>query len=433
MVFQFKKNGLELHIKRRSIEEWFTLIVFMLPFTYGLLFDLLNIPDNIKYAVDVILLYLCVVFICRKQIRVQREIKPIAILVLLFFIYTFVVYCFNFQSPFYYFWGARNNFRFYIAFFAYVTYVDEREASNWFNLLDVLFWINFAASIIQFFFLNIRQDYLGGIFGTSGRTNGYMLLFLSIIIIKSFLSVFNEKEKMINCLFKCGAALLIAAMAEMKFFYVLFILILIATSLLTNFSIKKILLFSLAIICVIIGSNLLSHWFGFEDFLSFENLLESATKESYSSANDVNRLSAISTLKKSIMTDPIDQLFGLGLGNCDVSSYSIFNSSFSVIYGYLHYIWLTAAMLFLETGYIGMAFYIAFFVFCMLYSIKQLRNKTGNRIFCQMTIVMALICCIILFYNSSLRIEAGYMAYFVLALPFMSKSDTANGKINTIA
>ena len=46
MVFQFKKNGLELHIKRRSIEEWFTLIVFMLPFTYGLLFDLLNIPDN---------------------------------------------------------------------------------------------------------------------------------------------------------------------------------------------------------------------------------------------------------------------------------------------------------------------------------------------------------------------------------------------------
>lgn len=417
----------KLYIKKRSFHEWLGFFIIVLPFAIGFLTEVLRIPDFIRFSLDLVLAYFFVVFVMNRYMVVQRTVRPLLILVAIFFAYTLIVYLFNFQSPFYYIWGLRNNFRFYVAFFSFVSFLNEDSAIDLLKLLDILFWINFAVTLVQFFFMDVKQDYLGGLFGTTGGTNGYTLLFLCIIISKSLLSTFNENENPWICVMKCFASLLIAAMAEMKFYYFIFILLLAITTVLTGFSKRKLVILIAAGFGVVIGASLLTFWFDrFDNFLSLESIWESATKENYSSNNDLNRLSAIYVLTRDHVTNTVQQLFGMGLGNCDVSDLSIFNSSFYQNNSYLHYTWFSSAMLFLETGFVGLALYILFFVLCFRHAFLQIKSNIGNKLFCQMAIVMSVICVIMIFYNSSLRIEAGYMAYFILALPFIRQSREVN-------
>ena len=75
--------------------------------------------------------------------------------------------------------------------------------------------------------------------------------------------------------------------------------------------------------------------------------------------------------------------------------------------------------MYLECGWVGLAFYWGFFVlvFFRLRKMKRTVGKEGIP-YCQMAEIMAVLCLAISVYNSSLRTEAGYMAFFVLAIPF---------------
>lgn len=414
----------KLYIEKKSLQEWMILSVLILPFIFATLTEIFRIPSFITFSLDLLLAVLCGIVFSKRYVYLKRTVKPIMTLVFAFLIYTLVIYCFNFQSPFYYLWGMRNNFRFYVAFFVFVIYLTEKTANKLLGLLDVVFWINFAVSLFQFFFLDIRRDHLGGLFGTVGGTNGYTLIFFCIIISRSLLMAFSGQEKTYICAFKIIASLLIAAMAEMKFYYIAFILILILAAFLTSFSKRKLILIIVSILGIAIGTALLSFWFDeFKNFLSLEAIIESATKENYSSNKDVNRWSAIFTLSRDYVTDMLHRLFGLGLGNCDTSSLDIFNSAFYQENHSLHYTWFASAMWFLETGFVGMVFYFSFFIICFLVALRGKRSAE-NKLFFQLTMIMSILCCIIAFYNSALRIEAGYMAYFVLALAFIGTKES---------
>ena len=312
----------------------------------------------------------------------------------------------------------RNVFEFFI---------DEDYAKKIFKLLDFLFWLNVLVSFIQFFFMGVSQDYLGGLFGTTGSTNAYTLVFFIIIISKSLLATFERQESTVYCILKCIASLVVAAMAEMKFYYFVFVALLLLASILTRFSRRKFVLWFISALAVLIGSVFLSYMFDeFENFLSFDKIWEYATNEHYSSQKDINRLSAIFTLMKHYVTEPLQQIFGLGLGNCDLSELSIFNSIFHQKYSFLHYSWFTSAMMFLETGFLGMAIYLTYFVICIRRAVSQLKTGQGNKLFSQLAVIMAIMCFVLFFYNSSLRIESAYMIYFVLALPFMAPDGIKN-------
>lgn len=418
------KLSVQLHIKKRSLQEWMALLVFVLPFTFGLLTELLKIPEIVRFSLEFLLLCLCVLCIRNRYIFIDKNIKPLVYIVVTYVLYTLIAYLFNFQSIFYYIWGCRSTFVYYIAFFSFIAYISEEDANNCLKFLDVVFWINFVVSLIQFYAYGIRQDYLGGIFGVGGSTNAYTLAFLCIIVSKSLLSAFNGEEKVLPCVLKCIAALVVAAMAEMKFFYVAFIVILILASILTKFSVRKLWLIILSIIGIFIGSLFLTSLFGFEGFLSWENLVEFATKENYSSTRDLNRFSAIFTLSKTILTQGSQRWFGMGLGNCDTSDVELFHSIFHQTHSYLHYEWFASVMVFLETGIVGLVIFLSFFVACFVFSYKQFKNNNTNKLFNQLAMIMAILCVIISFYNSALRIYSAYMIYFVLALPYI----TAKGR-----
>ena len=319
----------KLYIKKKTFPQWLVLVVLLFPFAFGLFFEVLGLPNFLRYVMDLSVIYFSIVFFIKGNIIIKRNVLPLAVITILFLAYTLLVYSFNFQSPFYYLWGVRNNFRFYMAFFAFAVYVDEDFATDIFKILDVLFWVNIAVSVVQFFFYGVVQDDLGGLFGSTGATNAYTLVFFTIIISKSLLSTFNGTEGIERCILKCVASLIVAAMAEMKFYFFVFVFLLALASVLTKFSKRKLVILVAASVGVALGAMVLTYLFEeFEGFMTLQGIWDSATKEHYSSQKDINRLSAIITLAKNYVTDPLHQIFGMGLGNCDLSDVSIFNSVF---------------------------------------------------------------------------------------------------------
>ena len=113
----------------------------------------------------------------------------------------------------------------------------------------------------------------------------------------------------------------------------------------------------------------------------------------------------------------------LGLGNCDSSSLSMFNTPFFESHQTVHYSYFSYAFLFLETGFVGLALYASFFVASFFVSRKLKKLEMADEFACQMSIILSVISLILLVYNSSLRMEIGFMLFFVLALPIISANE----------
>lgn len=414
----------KLHIKKRSIQEWMVLVLFLTPFITSFLTEFIGLPSFLRYIVDVILVCFGVMLITKRYFIVNHKLKPFLVIIFGFLAYVTLVYLFNYQSVFYFLWGIRNTFRFYLAFVVFALFLSEEEAHNIFKILDILFWIDFALVILQFTFLDVAQDQLGGIFGISLNTNGYTLIFLSIVISRTLLLTFDGKSSVVLCIAKCFASLLIAAMAEIKMFILMFIILMVLTMGMTRFTKRKFLILIFASLAVWLSYIVLTDIFSeFSGFLSFERLFDSATRENYSNNRDLNRLSAVYMLAKNYITDIPQQLFGMGIGNCDTSDLAIFNSTYYQNHSYLHYTWFASAMSFLETGIIGMLIYLSFFATCFISSLKQIIQRKGNMLFCKMAMILSIVSVILFVYNQSIRIESGYMVYFVLALPFLANQN----------
>jgi len=417
-----------LYVKKRTFPQIAVLYITLLPFCFGFFIDLLRIPNIIKYTIDVFWLVLLVLMVVKRSIIVKKNTVATLILILSFFLFAFTVYLFNYQSPFYFLWGLRNNFRFYVFFFAIINFLTFDDSVLVFKIFDVIFWINAAVCLVQYFAFGYEQDSLGGVFGVERGANSFTIVFFLVVLSRSLLLYMSKKESTFSCFSKCGFALFVSALAEIKVFFVLFFVVLVFSAILTTFSWRKLLMVCSLVLSAILAAMLLVNLFGFENFLSFEKIWESAMQKHYAETGTLNRLSAIPVIARTLLDELPERMFGLGLGNCDTSSFDFCNSVFYQNYGHLRYTWFSCAILFLETGYIGILLFLAFFVICYILAGKQLKSGAGNPVYCQMAMIMAVICVILTFYNSSLRTESGYMLYFVLALPFIgAKADSKDG------
>ncbi len=429
------KNNIGLvYIKKRTLPEWLTCFIFIFPLIMGFLTDFLGLPTFVKYSVDIVYVIAVLFLTSKKQTLLSKKVVPFFIFASGFFIYTVLVHMFNYQSPFYYLWGFRNNFRFFIVFLLFTIFFDEDDLKNCLRIMDVMFWVNAVISFFQFVFLGYEQDHLGGIFGVAKGCNAFTLIFFGIVIGKSVLSFMSENENSLLCFTKCGISLVIAAMAELKVYFILFTFILIVSAFITRFSIRKLSLMLVSAIMLVFASIIIKTIFKDDDIISFEGLIETITATNYSSSEDLGRFFAIPTISRKILTKPWEKLFGLGLGNCDTSSFAICNTPFYMSHSYLHYEWFSSAMLFLETGYLGLIAYLSFFVMCFVLARKRMKSGLSEELFCQISMITSLICIIIVFYNSALRTEAAYLSFFALSLPFAGKdynqtvSDKNSGK-----
>ena len=262
--------------------------------------------------------------------------------------------------------------------------------------------------------------------------NQYTNNLLIIMATKAMLLYLNRKKPLSYVLSILAVSAMIAAVAELKFFFVIAVVIAVMAVLITNFSWRKVWILLGGIVILFGGAVLLNNLFARSGMntMSLEYLVDAVTSEDgYTSSGDLNRLTAIAQINDGLFEQMGQRLFGLGLGNCDVSSFDLFNTPFYDRNFHMHYTWFSVPMMYLETGYVGLGFFFGFFVVCFLQIRKRLKNGKGNKLYCQMGMIVAAVCCMIAFYNASLRNEAGYMIYVVLALPFIDmesqKSDSA--------
>lgn len=316
-----------------------------------------------------------------------------------------------------YLWGVRNNFRFYVAFLAAGAFLRQRDRESLFRLLEWLFWLNIPVTLVQFFVLGISGDLLGGIFGTVSGVNGHTNLFFLVVITHSILKFLEHRESAWRCLGKCAAALTVAAMAELKFFFVLFLVILLLAVLGTEVSWRKTGLVLGGSLGAMLGAVMLTRLFPrFAGWFSPAWFWRNAISVlGYTGAGDLNRLNAINGINKLFFTAWPQRIFGFGLGSCDTSSFGFLNSSFYDTYHALHYNWMSHSFWYLEMGWTGLVFFFGFFVLVFW--------KAGGGFYGRLSRILALCCLLIGIYNASLRTEMGNLVYVVLALPFVRRED----------
>ena len=418
-TLQIKK----LYIKKRTAPQWLVFFLLMMPFAFGFLIDLIGLPTFVRFSLDFALIGVFFIMCAKFQNRVKRLLAPVIVYFCLFGLYLFTSYLLNYQSVMYFIWGFRNNFRFFFAFLVFVTFVDHEEAEQYLRYFDVLFWVNFAFCLIQFYLMGYKQDYLGGLFGVSVGCNVYLNVFLCIVTAKSIIYFLNKKETIASVLCKLAASFYISALAELKFFFVEFILLLCIISLLTKFTWKKVGIIVVGLVGVVVGVSLLVQIFPeYVGQFTLELLYESAASDKgYTSSGDINRLSAISTISKVFFTKGYHYFIGFGLGNCDLSSFSFFNTPFYEKNQTVNYNWFSHAFVYLETGYIGLIFFFGLFVLLFILARKSYKSGYADPLHCLLAMTMALMCIIISFYNATHRSDAVYMISFILAFPFISK------------
>lgn len=411
-----------LRIKRRSQAEWLVMYVFALPFALSLLLDLLHFPSVIKYTIDFALVVLMLIaYLNKKNVR-DPQVADVMRVVLVFALVTVIGQVLEYQSVIYYLWGIRNYFRFFIFFLMCTMMLKRDDADAGMRLLDGLFYINFAVVLIQVLVLNAHQDRVGGIFGSSRGCNAYNNIYLMIIVAWYMLRYMSKKESLLKLVSRCGISLLIAAVSELKMFFLEFALITLMATLMTRFSTRKFIVIILAAIGFMAGIRIIQIMFPFfADWFDLKVIIESASsKKGYTYVNDINRLSAITISWNRFLDTWPRKLFGLGLGNCDYSSnFDFLTSPFYEKYGRMHYSWFSSSFLILETGLIGLAVYICFFLRVYRAAKSVEKKEPENLLCCQLARIMAIMALVLIIYNSSLRMECAYMLYFVLALPFV--------------
>lgn len=413
---------LVLNIRKRNQYEWAIVLILFLPFLFGLVIDGFGASSLIKYFLDVSWLFLlCGLFL--NKIRLSTlESKKLLNMVLIFFGVTLIGFVLGAKSPLYYLWGFRNNFRFFIYFFACSVFLKQDDAEGYLNALTPLFYLNFIVVLFQFFVLGRSGDYLGGIFGVHKGANATTITFLLIICTREILNTFQKIKGVWSCMIKCFLSIMIAILAELKIFFVLLGIIIGLSSIYTKNSARKMIVILSSVAALYIGAQVLVLVFpNWENWFSLEYMIAHvSSKNGYTNSGDLNRLTSVPIIWNNFLNTWPERLFGLGMGNCDTSVFSFLNTPFYQEYAYLHYNWFSIAFTLLETGIVGLGCYMGFFVLLYVCINRRLKRNPQIQMDCQLAKVLAVLSMILIVYNQSMRIEAAYMMYFVLALPFIS-------------
>lgn len=416
----------------------------------GFLINDLKFPSFIKYFSDMLTISL-VYLLCYKLYKKpyllkdiwhsKRNICIIFFLIIAFFIHTFISFIINHESLILYLWGLRNTFRFFIFFVSCVFFNTNNLFYNIKHILSVLFYFNIVLMIIQkFFYSNITVDQINGIFGVAVGNNNALNAFFCIMLIYFVVDIIRfkvlDKKNMINILL----ILIISAMSELKIVYIeFFILIIFALIfILKDLPLKKSLSYILILFVMCVASLQLLYklnptFSGF--FTNPQKIIQYIYSEPYWSdtahevlveetgkiAEPINRFSFFEIIDNGFFNSTEKRIYGLGLGNCDYSSFSFLVSNNYAKYYPINYTWFSSSFCFIETGWVGFALYSMFFILIGYFSFYRILK---NKFLHEETLVsglMSAMAIILLFYGLALRTElSAYLIFYLLSCVSLS-------------
>lgn len=409
-----------IKIPKLSFSENLIIIILLIVSFNGFISSFIPIFHYVDYAIDILNTVLLISLIKKSKLNnfKKYKVKKIFIWVIILCLVTICTTIPRIESFVLFCWSLRNNFRYFIFFFACI-FLSKRGYSG---IFDKLFWINFVLSLFEYLILGKSQDWLGGIFGTIGGSVNAPLNLLLVICTARFTILYLIKRKtLLFFSITSLCSMIIASIAELKFFYFEYIIIIILAVLITDFSWRKIRIIFISLLGIFIGANLLFIVFPSLDheFFSYKFLSAYTTSnQGYTSTGDINRLNFIEQCNTFFKTN-FSKFFGLGLGNCETFQLIGLSSSFYKMNSYLHYSWLSSSFMYLETGIIGFFLYFGFFFF-LFFQIRGKFKDRLNTVDCRTAEILALIVPLLLLYNLSMRGNEAYLMYYILALPFIS-------------
>lgn len=400
--------------------SWLIYLEIVYCFVNKLLISQFGAPDMINYATDILMLLSFLLAVKQFYERHEKVYIFIPMVIAGIFFLLGTVSSIIHQVPvLLVLWSYRNLMRFFLFFFSCAVLLTHKDVKNLLKIFTVMFWVNLGVVSIQFWLLGFKQDNLGGIFGTDMGCNGHLNTFLCIYLAYVCVQYMARKMSFSYFLAVSGGSLYIAALSELKFLFIEYVIILFMSILVSRFSLRIVFMIAGASVGLFIGIQLFNRYFPGWEF-TLEQIMDYAGTGGYSTETDLNRITALQTVTKYFLTEPDKFLLGMGLGSCDTSSF--FQSTFFLQYGErLHYNYLLHAFTLLETGWIGFIIFLAFFVSILILAWKCSKEVSRDRrTLCLTTMLVAAICLIQCFYNNALRVEnSGYLAFFALAIPFI--------------
>lgn len=394
----------------------------------GILINSFHIPGIIMYMADILLVFLIIYSIKRNK-KLGKEEKVIRNIVGIYMLIVMFAYILNYQNILYFVGGFRNIFRFFLFFFVCTIYLTKSYMVEFFKNLDAIFYINAAIMMIQYFIFGLNQDYLGGIFGTHQGCNGPLNIFFVVIVSYSVLAYMNKKESLNSLIIKCGLALTLAGLAELKYFYIEFVIIVIFAFLTTGFTLRKLSLVVFSIAGLAIGIKIIEQLFGMGYVFNVDFIIKDSTSGGYTSTGDLSRGAFITAIEKGFLDTIGKKLFGLGLGNCESRTIFADATPFYLRYRALHYDWFASMHTFLEQGWCGLLFYVVFFLMIAVSTFQISKRYNIDLFYIKLTYLYTFLFFLVFFYNQTLRQDIAYLVAFCLAISFVSRKDKNNKRI----
>lgn len=425
MIIEKRGNSLYFHKNIKSL-VWFQLYWLMF---YGVLRDLVGVPGYVAYVLDLFNIILISYVIVNGKMIKYRNSRVGLWIILSFFCSTVIGLIAVEGSPILYIWGFRNIFRYYAYFISCIALLDISDILEIIPKFKKIYIINFFICLVELG-LGYSGDNIGGIFGTQRGCNGYLNFFMIVISAIYVTEYLEKKIGLMQTMIAIMSCFFLMAIAELKVYLFELPVIILIGMLNAKFSFRKIIIIMLGVCGIAVGISMLGHYFESSglDFFTSDAITKYMGDRGYTNSGDLSRMNAVSQLYERFLNgNLLGTLFGIGLGNASYSAvFSFFNSRFYLLNQALHYQWFTDAIIFIETGTVGLMLYELFFIRIFTYSRKinkRIANGYSNDISQQLRCVVqvagitAILCIINSVYNSALNMDAGYMAFFVFAVP----------------
>lgn len=393
----------------------------------------LGLPSLLNYITDFILIWILAEYFCQKKYKKLFVPKSLVFCLSIFVLISIISFVLNLYSPMLYLWGFRNNCRFLIFAMMCAVYLKREDIPKIMNILFGFFLLNIVVVTYQAFFVTYSEiskgDFISGLYSNGVERGGNASLNWLMCIVCTYYIVqyLNKKTTMFNMLIAIAGSMYMSTVAEIKIFYIQIIIIGIVSLLICRKSFKTIGFVIVGITVLILGARALYALFpDFADFFKLENMLDYVTRDTgYGSGGretkvGIDRLTAIPFVLNNFLVDPIDKIFGIGLGNADYSSFSFLTSSFYENNSWSGYQFFYSSFITIEMGLAGLMCYLIV-IFNYIKTAVKLKVKTiEDKSIKQFVIIISMISILMLFSNQTMKIEASaYLVHCILVLPYI--------------
>ena len=388
----------------------------------GFLVNNLGLPNVLLYFSDILNLFMLYYIFKKHAFSFLKKIKlnGFRTLLIILLLSNLIGIIFNFVSPHLVVWGARNTYRGIIFFIACMMLYTTEDVKSIFNVLFSVQIINLIDGLIQFLFMGLKQDTLGGIFGHGAGVS--LDIFCGILGTYYLMAYIDKKESIWKLAAVYASSIILAVIAEEGFIFIEFAVLTVLGILLSNFNsgvlnYRRIIFVPISIIAIILGFRFLQIYFP----VAATKLVNVNAVISYAGATgggiELPRVGSFAIIRRMFFADDLFRfLFGFGVGNCEYGAFPFLVSNFYRNYGYLHYKWFPTQNTFLEQGIIGFVLYVGLFVAIGIYMIKNMKYvEKENRYIVWSTLIFDVICIMSIWYNNSLKSDTLFLPFFALS------------------